>query len=164
VSKELYDKIRERLLPYNVNLFYFALKLFFLVGFCYIALSFVKVFQEIDASPAVQLLTSLSFGALPYLLNIILSRKGDEEKAAWKRQLRVRVKHHVAKLTTNNLEFRQIILKRWPNGNENEDVNQSNLSEDVNQSNLSEEEERLLSVETQGSSNNSNILQIESSV
>ena len=112
VSKELYEKIRERLLPYKNYLFYFALKLFFMVGFCYIALSLVKIFQANGVCLYVQILTSLSLSAIPRLLNIVVSRKGDEEKAAWKKQLRVRVKQQVKRLTTRNPEYRKILLKK----------------------------------------------------
>ena len=114
-----------------------------MVGFSYIALSLMKIFQGRDVYSAVQLLSSLSFGAVPYLLNIVFSRKGDEEKAAWKKQLRVRVKQQVIKLTTRNPEYLQILLKNSLNANEN-----------VNESNVPEEEERLINNEAEGSSNN----------
>ena len=163
VSKELYDKIRERLLPYDENLFYFAVKLFFMVGFSYIALSLVRIFQASDASPAVQVLTSLSFGAIPYLLNIAVSRKGDEEKAAWKKQLRVRVKQQVIKLTTRNPDYLRIHLKKWPNKNDNENVIE-NIHKNDNESNVCGQEERSMNSEAKRSGRDGNSSSCENDI
>ena len=149
LSKKLYNKIRERLLPYDENLFYFALKLFFVVGFSYVALSLVKIFQASDVSLAVQMLSSFSVGALPHLMSIVASKKGEEEKYVWKKELRARVKQKVRKLTANNPEFRQILLiKQHPTVDSNKGT--------VHERNVPEEEDVLLNNEVDENSNHSN--------
>jgi hypothetical protein len=140
LSKGLYNEIRERFLPYQDNLFYFALKLFFVIVFSYITLTLVNILQASDVSPAVQLLTTLSVGALPHLMNIVVAQKGEEEKNAWKKNLRTRVKPEVIKLAKKNPLFLIIHSAKQPPTVESSDGSNNERS------GLSEEEIRRLEV------------------
>ena len=107
VSKELYDNVRERLLPYHVTLFFFALKVVLIFLFSYLTLTLVRVLQASDVSPTVQLLTTVSVSAFPYIMNIVGAKKGEDQKDAWKEQLKQRVKPLVDKLTAGKPELRR---------------------------------------------------------
>ena len=110
VSKELYDNIRERLLPYHGNLFRFVMNVFWICIFSYIILTLVRVLQTNDVSPTVQLLTTLSVSAVPYIMNTVAGKKGEEQKDAEKEQLKHSVKPLVDTLTADNPDLRRTQL------------------------------------------------------
>jgi hypothetical protein len=113
VSKELYDKIREHLLPYHGNLFRFVLNILCISVFSYLTLTLVRILQASDISPTVQSLTTFSVCAFPYIMNTVAANKSDEQKNAWKEQLKHRVKPLVDKFTANNPELgrTQLIIR-----------------------------------------------------
>ena len=105
VSKEVYDKVRERLLPYHGSLSCFALKIFCISLFSYIMLTLVRILQANDVSPTVQVLTTFGVSAFPYIMNMVAAKKGEEQNDAWKEQIKRRVKPLVHGLTANNPEL-----------------------------------------------------------
>jgi hypothetical protein len=110
VSRKLYNDVRERLLPYHSNLFRFAMNVMSISVFAYIILTLVRVLQANDVSPTVQLLTTFSVSVFPYVMNTVASKKGDEQRDAWKEQLKHRVKPLVDELTTDKPDLREIQL------------------------------------------------------
>ena len=110
VSKELYDDVRERLLPYHGVLFCYVMKAFGVSLFAYITLTLVRILQANDVSPTVQLLTTFSVSAFPYIMNTVAAKKGEEQNDNWKEQLKRRVKLLVDELTADNPGLRQTQL------------------------------------------------------
>ena len=110
VSEELYDNIRERLLPYHWNLFWYVLNIFGISIFAYISLALVRVLQANDVSSTVQLLTTFSVGAFPYIMNIAAAKKGEKQKDTWEKQLKHRVKPLVDTNAGDNPNFRRTQL------------------------------------------------------
>ena len=102
VSRELYDEIRELLLPYHWHLSVFAFRVACVAVFAYFVLALVEILQASDISPAVQMLTTFSMGALPYVMNTFACKNGDEEKSAWKENLHADVKCLVNKRIAGN--------------------------------------------------------------
>jgi hypothetical protein len=113
VSEELYDKIREHLLPYHGNLFRFVLKIMCVSVFSYLTLTLVRILQPSDISPTVQALTTFSVFAFPYIMNTVAAKKSEEQKDAWKEQLKHCVELLVDKFTANNPELgrTQLIIR-----------------------------------------------------
>ena len=107
VSKEVYDKVRERLLPYHGHgsLSCFALKVFCISSFSYIMLTLVRILQANDVSPTVQVLTTFGVSAFPCIMNMVAAKKGEGQNDAWKEQITRRVKPLVHGLTANNPEL-----------------------------------------------------------
>ena len=97
-------------MPYHENLLRFAMNVFGISLFAYITLTLVRVLQVNNVSPTVQLLTTFSVSAFPYIMNTIAAKKGDEQKSAWKEQLKHRVKALVNKLTVDKPELRRTQL------------------------------------------------------
>ena len=110
VSKELYDDVRERLLPYHGVLFCFVLKVFGVSLFAYVTLTLVRILQANDVSPTVQLLTTFSVSAFPYIMNTVAAKKGEEQNNNCKEQLKYRVEPLVDELTADNSDLRQTQL------------------------------------------------------
>jgi hypothetical protein len=105
VSEELYDNIRERLLPYHGNLLHFVSNIIGISIFAYITFTLVRILQASDVSPTVQLLTTFGVSTFPYIMNTIDAKKSEEQKDTWKEQLKHRVKPLVDKFTANNPEL-----------------------------------------------------------
>ncbi len=123
VSKDLYDNIRERLLPYHGNLFWFVINVLGISIFAYIILTLVRVLQATDVSSTVQLLTTFSVSAFPYIMNTVAGKKGEEQMDAWKEQLKHSVKPLLNTLTADKPDLRrtQLIIKHvivHPDGEE----------------------------------------------
>jgi hypothetical protein len=81
VSKKLYNNIRERLLPYHSKFIVFFLKLLLISIFAFGVFTLVKMLQAVDSSPTVTAIASLTSGALPYILDIVMERMSEEKKA-----------------------------------------------------------------------------------
>ena len=107
VSEELYERVRKHLLPYHGILFRFALNILGIFVFAVISLTLVKVLQASDVSPTIQLFTTFSVGAFPYLMNIVAGKKGEKQKNAWKKQLKYCAKPLVEKIAGDNPDLRR---------------------------------------------------------
>ncbi|CAB4025685.1 Hypothetical predicted protein [Paramuricea clavata] len=95
VSKELYDKIREELLPYDINLFYFGLKIFWSFAFSFGILQLINMLNEFNVTGVVQVVTTASLGIIPHIFNIVGLRTSEESKKAWEEKLKLNVKYMV---------------------------------------------------------------------
>ena len=98
VSKELYDKVREKLLPYDINLFYFALKIFWAVAFSFGILKLIELLNEFNVIGVVQVITTASLGVMPHIFNMIALKTSEEKKKAREEKLKLNVKYMVEDL------------------------------------------------------------------
>ena len=74
-------------------------------AFAYFVLTLVEILQASDISPTVQMITTFSVSALPYIMNTFAGKNGDEEKSAWKENLQAEVKYLVKKRIADNPEL-----------------------------------------------------------
>ena len=119
VSRKLYDKIRERLLPYDTTFFYYIVTVAFLIiPLSTIVYKQLETFQEIDVTPTINILITLMIGALPYGYNLIIhARNGEEWKTAWKEEIKMNVKCMVL----NNPDLAKTVLIVLPDGSIDDD-------------------------------------------
>ena len=108
VSKELYDKIREQLLPYDTNLFYFGLKIFWSFVFSFGILQLINMLNEFNVTGVVQVVTTASLGIMPQIFNMVGLKTSEERKKAWEEKMelnvKLNVKYMVKKLVGENSE------------------------------------------------------------
>ena len=110
VSKQLYHKIREKLLPYHTILWIHGLKLFGCVGFLWFFIYVIMEQQKYNATPIVKVLTTMSISVLPYIFNTITLKLSEEEKRAGDERLKLKIKHVLHKLIAedpglSNIDF-----------------------------------------------------------
>ncbi len=98
VSKELDDKIREKLLPYDTNLFYFAFKIFWAFVFSFGILKLIEMLDEFNVTGVVQVITTASLGVMPHIFNMIALKTSEEKKKAREEKLKLNVKYMVEDL------------------------------------------------------------------
>ena len=98
VSKKLYDKIREELLPYDTNLFYFGLKMFWSIAFSLGIFALINMLNQFNVTDLVQVVTTASLGVMPHILNIVGLKTSEEGKKAWNEKFRLNVKNLVEEL------------------------------------------------------------------
>ena len=110
VSKELYDKIREKLLPYNTNLFYFALKIFWAFAFSFGILKLIEMLNEFNVTGLVQVITTASLGVMPHVFNMIALKTSEEKKKAREEKLKLNVKYMVEDLVREDPELARTVL------------------------------------------------------
>ena len=60
ISRQFYDRIREKILPYNLILFTFFIKVFFVCLFAYFLFTIVRILNTADISGTVGVITTLS--------------------------------------------------------------------------------------------------------
>ncbi len=110
VSKELYDKIREKLLPYHTNLFYFALKIFWAFAFAFGILKLIEMLNEFNVTGVVQVLTTASLGVMPHIFNMVGLKASEEKKKAREEKLKLNVKYMVEDLLRADPELARTVL------------------------------------------------------
>ena len=110
VSKELYDKIREKLLPYDTNLFYFALKIFWAFAFSFAILKLIEMLNEFNVTGVVQVITTASLGVMPHIFNMIALKTSEEKKKAREEKLKLNVKYMVEDLLREDPELARTVL------------------------------------------------------
>ncbi|CAB4026233.1 Hypothetical predicted protein, partial [Paramuricea clavata] len=118
VSKQLYEKVRENLLPYHWNLFLFWWKLMAIFVFAYFVLTLVEILQENDTLPTVNILTTFCVGAFPHLMNMLVAKHSEEQENAWKEELKVRVKRLVYKLSADDNITSVLLVQGQNNGSQ----------------------------------------------
>ena len=129
VSKVLYDKIREELLPYHTNLFYFGLKIFWSLIFSYSIFKLINVLHEFNVTGAVQVVTTASLGVIPHIFNMVALKTNEEKKKALEEKLKLNVKYMVEDLVRANPELAWTVLILQENGNTATDENVQNVSD-----------------------------------
>ena len=105
VSKELYDKIREKLLPYNENLFYFGVKMLCAFAFTFAIFLLIKMLRELELTGFVQVLTTVCLSAMPHIFNVVVLKSSEELETARQEMLKLNVKYMVEKLVRENSEL-----------------------------------------------------------
>ena len=96
VSKDLYETIREKLLPYNKNLYQTGLKLIWLTVISYGIYELLQVLHQFNITSSIQLLITASISIAPKLFDTIALTAGmQEKKEAWKEELQLKVKRIV---------------------------------------------------------------------
>ena len=110
VSKELCDKIREDLLPYDTNLFYFALKIFWAIAFSLGILALINMLNELNVTGLVQVVTTASLGVIPHIFNMVASKTSEAKTKAHNEKLKLNVKYMVQELIRENPELARTVV------------------------------------------------------
>ena len=110
VSRELYDKVREELLPYHTNLFYFSLKVLMLSIFAYGIFELVNTLHALKISAVVRVLITLSVSIVPYIFNMEKLSTSEARKKAWLEKMKLNVKYIVEELTLEDPELARTVL------------------------------------------------------
>ena len=110
VSKELYDKIREKFLPYDTNLFYFALKISWAFVFSSGIFSLINMLNEFSVTGVVQVITTASLGVMPHIFNMIGLKTSEEKKKAREEKLKLNVKYMVEDFVREDPELARTVL------------------------------------------------------
>ena len=123
VSKELYDKIREKLLPYDENLFYFGLKMFSAFVFSFGIFSLIDMLNEFSVTGIVQVIMTASLGVMPHVFNMIALKTSEEEKKAREEKLKLNVKYMLEDLLLADPELARTVLIIQQNNDTTADEN-----------------------------------------
>ncbi len=110
VSKELYDNIREKLLPYDTNLFYFGLKIFWAFAFSFGILKMIEMLNEFNVTGLVQVITTASLGVMPHIFNMIALKTSEEKKKVREEKLKLNVKYMVEDFVHEDPELARTVL------------------------------------------------------
>ena len=110
VSKELYDKIRKVLLPYDINLFSFGLKMFWAIAFSLSIFALIRALYELNVTGLVQIVTTASVGVMPHIFNTVGLKTNQETKKANTENLELNVKYMVEKLIREDRELARTVL------------------------------------------------------
>ena len=74
ISRQFYDRIREKILPYNLILYTFFIKVFFVCLFAYFLFTIVRILNTADISGTVKVITTMSMSVVPYLFNVVAAK------------------------------------------------------------------------------------------
>ncbi len=80
VSKALYDKIRKIMLPYNVVLFSFFVRMFFVANFCLIIFVMMLLAQESNIAAPAQIMSTIIVSTFPLIFDTIWAANSFEQK------------------------------------------------------------------------------------
>ncbi len=100
VSKEVYEIIREKFLPYHTNISYFVLKLLWSFAFSFGIFVLVNMLHAFHITAAVQVITTASVSIMPHVLNMVALKTSEEKEEAWKEKLKLNIKYIMEKLTS----------------------------------------------------------------
>ena len=110
VSKELYDKIREVMLPYHTNLFYFVLKIFWAIAFSSGIFMLMYMLDKFHVGGLFQIVITASLGVMPHVFNTLALKANEERKKAWNEKLKLNVKYMVEELIREDRELARTVL------------------------------------------------------
>ena len=83
VSKALYDKIRENLLPYHEVLFYFFVRMCLIGNFCLVVVGMMYLAQKSnDAAVPAQVMSTIVISTIPLIFDTVLGGHGTELRDA----------------------------------------------------------------------------------
>ena len=110
VSKELYESIREKLLPYHTNLLWTGLKMFWMLLFSYGILELTRRLHSFNATAAVQVVATAIVAILPYVFNTIFWNKGGKAKEdSLEEYLEQNVKRMVNKFKADHPDLNMVL-------------------------------------------------------
>ena len=111
ISKQFYDSIREKILPYNLTLFHFFIKVLFVFLFAYFMFTVINILQTTDFSGTVKVVSTMSVSAVPYIFNVMAAKISEEEEKAQNEVQKIKVKKLVSELTEGTDQVHQIYMK-----------------------------------------------------
>ena len=99
IPRKLYDKVREKFLPYDQVLFPYFAGVLIVIAFAYFLFVLMSLSQKSGVSSSVQVVGSISGAILPIMFNFVWKQNGEEQKSANKIAMksklkRVLVVHH----------------------------------------------------------------------
>ena len=103
ISIQLYDRIREEILPYNLTLFHFFIKVLFVFLFALFMFTVINILRTADISGTVKVLTTMSVSVVPYILSVVAAKISEEKKNAQNEVQKIKVEKHVSKLTEDQV-------------------------------------------------------------
>ena len=110
VSSKLYDKIREEFLPYDTNLFYFVLKMFWAIAFSLGILALINMLNEFNVTGLVQVVTTASLGVMPHIFNMVGSKTSEAKTKVHNENLKLNVRYMVEELIREDPELARTVL------------------------------------------------------
>ena len=99
ISKQFYDRLRETILPYNLTLFYFFIKVLYVFFFAYFLFAVINILERTDISGTVKVITTMSVSVLPYILKVVAGKIRDERKKAQDEVQKIEVEKLMSELT-----------------------------------------------------------------
>ena len=128
VSKKLYDKIREKLLPYDTNLFYCGLKMVWSIAFSLSIFALINMLNEFNVTGLFRIVTTASLGVMPYIFNMVGLKTSEAKTKAWNDQLKINVKYMVEDLTREDPELARTVLIMEEEMEEDDDATANSIS------------------------------------
>ncbi|CAB4001660.1 Hypothetical predicted protein [Paramuricea clavata] len=125
LPRELYHKIRERLLPYHTNLWFHGLQVFAALYFLGFFVYMIMMLQRSHATSSVKVITTMSVSVLPYIYNSVVLKSSEEQKRAGDERLKINVKRVVDELIAEDPELATTVLTIRPYKNETTGVQRS---------------------------------------
>ena len=111
VSKKLYDKIREELLPYDTNLFYFGLKMVWSIAFSLGIFALINMLNKFNVTGLVQVVTTASVGIMPHILNMVALKTSEARTKAKNENFKLNIKNMVEELIGQDQKLARTVLK-----------------------------------------------------
>ena len=111
ISIQLYDRIREEILPYNLTLFHFFIKVFFVFLFALLMFTVINILRTADISGTVKVITTMSVSVVPYILSVVAAKISEEKKNAQNEVQKIKVEKLVSKLTESTDQVYQIYME-----------------------------------------------------
>ena len=108
LSKKLYKKIEDKLLPFKKNIFLVLSKICILLLFMLIIYCAIFNFSDDELINEQRLLTSMGAVALSYFLNEFIANR--QPSKAWRKQIRKNVETMVKKLRTSDKELLKTVF------------------------------------------------------
>ena len=104
VSKALYHKIREKVLPYNIILFNFFLRMFFVGNFCLVVFVLMLLAQKSKIAVPAQILSAMVASSLPLIFDAIWTENTFEQKSVNEKKLEDKLKKEMKmRMKTDNI-------------------------------------------------------------
>ena len=111
VSKKLYDKITEELLPYDTNLFYFGLKMVWSIAFSLGIFALINMLNKFNVTGLVQVVTTASVGIMPHILNMVALKTSEARTKAKNENFKLNIKNMVEELIGQDQKLARTVLK-----------------------------------------------------
>jgi hypothetical protein len=104
ISKDLYDKIREKVMPYYEVLFYFFARMFFVANFCLIVFVMLLLAQKSNIAVPVQIMSTMAASTFPLIFDAIWAEHSSEQIQVNAKELHIKLKNIMKmKMKTDNI-------------------------------------------------------------
>ena len=144
LAREIYDSIRQKLLPYNKNLIWVFLRLLWLIVLSYGVLELVCMLRIFKTTVAVKVVVTASLSILPQIFNTIgWNAGGEDRKEAWKKELKQNVKRFVKAIPYSQIVLRIPTITQTPtNDSDNSENDELLNAENDERQNAENDEEQ----------------------